>query len=492
MDRAKRAAAMRAMAFVTSVAIAASACAAIDDGTTDEVVVGDDGGKADGTTETKVRTGDTSVWVRNEIKRETRGDRQVLVVRGRTSRDVTSGYGFVFDDPVGDWAALGARSFEVTYATDEFGLLDGGQHFVSLSFKHSADRPDSLTARVVARAKLGSFTGDGSYLDADVVPVVNAGLTVWRVKGRTSSTIYGVRASVGTVRKTDSKHFEIDLARDDIRALIGTSTKLAVEVDLSNGTHTKNALVSLRLAELGLTSEDAYEVWPQPTCTDEVRTCLAALPDGTVDLAACGEAIEVRVCQGQLGVVFDAAAYAAVWPTVTARTSSTAFRADMTALVGADRLEQYQGLAEQTLEARLEGLYGLWYVDAAARDAAVTAVIEAAFDQIYARPFELLDEPHLPTPNDLDATRQVIADALLQYLASIDLTHTEFNRSLEELAHLFRTRHISDLRAWRETVTPQHALNGRDVYIGNWLDPYVEITVVRATGAVELVHFEID
>ena len=41
-------------------------------------------------------------------------------------------------------------------------------------------------------------------------------------------------------------------------------------------------------------------------------------------------------------------------------------------------------------------------------------------------------------------------------------------------------------------MEPEDAGNGRDVYIGNWLDPYVEIKVVRATGVVESVYFEID
>jgi hypothetical protein len=344
---------------------------------------------------------------------------------------------------------------------------------------------------VVAKTALTSFTGSGAYLDADVVPVVSGGRTVWRVKGRTSSALSGVRASHGDARTADSTHFVVDLAREDVHALLGTSNSWSVTVDLASGSRTKSAKLVLRLGALGLTSEDPYEVWPPLTCTDEVRECLASLPPGTTDLAACGEAREVRACQGQVGVTFDDAAFEAAMQTGLARVSTTSARSDYAALAGADRVEQLQGVAEQTLEYELERLYGTFYADAAARDAAVAAAIDHAIDLVYAHPMDAL-EPHPPAPGDLDGTRQVVADALLTYLESIDLENTEFDRSLEELCRLFRTRHVADLRAWRTTVTPQDVGNGRDVYIGNWLDPYVEIKVVRATGVVESVLFEID
>jgi hypothetical protein len=484
---------MKLHAMLTSAVVAAvMASCAVDETTTDQVDVADDAGKADSATETKVRTGETSVWIRTEIARQTRGDRQVLVVRGRASRDVIDGYGFVFDDPVGDWASLTARTFEVTYATDDAGLLDGGQHFVRLGFKPSASRPDWLTALVVARTRLVGFSGNGASLGSDVAPVINAGRTVWRVTGTTPSKMYGLRVNVGEATKLDDRHFRIDLAREDVFALVGTSSWIEIGVDLADGAHTKKARLGARVKTVGLTSEDPYEVWPPASCTDEVRSCLDALPDGTLDLASCGEAIEVRMCQGQIGVTFDDVAFQAATQLVNARSSSAAFRSDAVALVGADKSEELQFLVEQTAQSRFENLFGTWYVDAAARDAAVAAAIEGVFDLAYARPLTLGGEPHAPAPGNLAGTRQVIADALLTYLDGVDLTNTEFGRPLEVLAHEYRARHVADLRAWRETATAQDAGNGRDVYVGNWLDPYVEITVVRATGVVENVFFEID
>ena len=48
--------------------------------------------------------------------------------------------------------------------------------------------------------------------------------------------------------------------------------------------------------------------------------------------------------------------------------------------------------------------------------------------------------------------RQVAADAVLAELARMDFLHTEFSRTLEDLTHQFRTQHVDDIRAFRETI----------------------------------------
>jgi hypothetical protein len=479
--------------------LVAAACAAETGPLTDEAEVPIDDGKADASGETRVRVGETSVWVRNEIRRETRDDgRQVLQVRGRASRNITDGSAFVFDDVKGDWASLGARSFEVTYPTDDAGFLEGGDHFVRLHFVPSAGRPDVLTAKVVARARLGGFTGDGVWLDADVRPVVSGGRVVWRISGRAASPLQGLRVRAGDlylddVEQLSDRDFTVDLARDHVTALVGAAGALAFEAELPDGLHTKTARLGLRLRSLGLTAGDPYEVWPPPVCEDEVRACLDALPSGTLDLSSCGEAIAVRACAGQVGVSFDDVAFAAALSRAQAILAEPdGFVADAPALIGADRALEYGYMVGETVQGELEGLFGTWYPDEAARDAAADAAIDRAIDLAYARPLDIYGEPHPAAPGDLAGTRQVVADALLAHLDGLDLTQTEFGRSLDELADRFRAWHVTDLRTWRETVEPQDAGDGRDVYIGNWLNPYVEIKVVRATGVVEDVYFEID
>ncbi len=479
--------------------LSGAACSIDPESTTDEAEVAlDEEGKADAATETRVRTGETSVWVRNEIRRETRADgRQVFVVRGRTSRDVTDGTAFVFDDVVGDWAKLSARTYEVTYATDDGGLLDGQDHFVRLHFKPSAGRPDVLTTRVVARPRLGSFSGTGLSLAADVKPIVVAGRGVFRITGTASTKIYGLRVRAGDVSLSDikvigDKKFQVDLLRDHVTAIAGTTAELTFEVDLSSGTKTKKAKLSLRLAELGITSDDPYEVWPPMTCTETVSACLQSLPDGALDLSSCGETVEVRACEGQVGVMFDDVAFGAAMSLARSKVSqSPAFVADAGALIGSDRLDPFTEGVEQTINDRLEQMVGRRYANAGARDAAVTAEIDAVIDLAYARPLDIYGEPHPAAPGNLVGTRHAVADALLLYLDSIDLEHTEFGRPLEVLARQYRSQHVAAIRAFRTTVEPD-AQGDSDIFISNWLNPYVEISVVRATGVVSGVFFEID
>ena len=336
------------------------------------------------------------------------------------------------------------------------------------------------------------------WLSSDVAPVVYGGQVVFRVEGNASSKLYGLRARVGdlylTPRTLDDTHFEIDLSRDDVIALAGTTTSLVVEVDLIGGTQTKSARLVVKLAKLGMTSEDPYEVWPPLTCTDEVRSCLEGLPAGTLDTAACGESLEVRQCQGQVGVTFDDVAFAAAMDDAQALLADPAgFAGDADALIGADRETEFSYMVQQTVEGRLEQMFGRWYPDAASRDAAAAAEIAAVIDLAYARPLEIWgDGPHAPLPGDAAAMNQVVADALLLHLATLDLVETEFARPLEELCRTYRDWHVTDLRAWRAGVEKVDGGSNRDVYIGSWLDPYVEITTDRTTGAVLNVYFEID
>lgn len=475
-------------------------CAAEDtEPSLDEIEVTDDGGKADGATETRVRAAGTTLWVRNEVRRERRADdREVFVVRGRTSRNLVDGYGFVFDDPKGDFASLSARTFEITYATDDAGLVQGQDHFVSLTMVPSRDRPDSLTGRLVVRPRLTEFSGYGAYLVSEVKPIVYGGRVVYRIRGTTSSTLEGLRVQAGDLfiddaRILDDTHFEVDLGGDHLRALAGTAMELQFHLELATGATTKRARLALGLKQLGLTSDDPEQVWPPRTCTDEVRACLSALPPGTLDLSPCGQAVEVLQCPAQAGVTFDEAAITAAMDQARLRLlDPQGFAADAPALVGADRVDGFSYDVEQTVEWNLQQIFGQWYPDAAARDAAAAAQIEAAFDLAYARPLDIIGEPHPPAPGDLAATRDVVADALLLHLASLDLEATEFGRSLDELAQVFRVRHVADLRAWRLNPERVELANGHDVYIGRWLDPYVEITVNRASGKVTQVYFEID
>ncbi len=203
-----------------------AACAAEPDFLDDEVEIDPDG-KADAASEVSVRTGETTVWMRPELER--RGD--LFVLRGRASRNITEGMGFIIDDPYGDFAQRSARTFEVTWPVSTARtLVDGVDQFVRLSFTHSNGRPDALTARAVVRPRFASFTGSSNiYLTAELTPVVVAGEVFYRAKGKTPSQMLALDVSVNgkvhPVRQTDNTHFEIDLAPDVAFAIAGATSR---------------------------------------------------------------------------------------------------------------------------------------------------------------------------------------------------------------------------------------------------------------------------
>jgi hypothetical protein len=483
---------MRASTLALFLACTLPACSAADpaDLTPDEIELTDDA-KTDSVAEVSVRAGLTTLWIDRALPAS--GGRFWLM--GRTSRELTDGRGFVFDDPYGEYEALGKKSFRLGYSnTDIASLVHGVNQFIGLSFKPSAGRPDHLTARVVVRPRLHTFSGSGASLTAELTPVISGGRTVYRIKATAPSKIYGLQVDAAGVNLTDVKklddtHFQVDLLLDHLIDLVQNRGDLTVKVRLLSGQQTKRCKLQLAVKSLGLTDGDAYDKWPAPTCTATAKACLAALPAGTVDLGSCGEAIKVQQCQGQLGVTVDDVAIQAALKALDARVTDPAgFAKDAIGLVGADKALELVGAVNELVGERLQNQFGKWYPTAAARDAAMSAELEAGIDHAYARPFTII-EPHAPIPGDLAQARHVAADALLGYLATLDLVNTEFGRPLEEMARTYRAQHVQSVRDFRETAT---TYGTTDIYLGGWLGAHVEIEVSKVTGKLVNIYFEID
>ncbi|MBA3457071.1 MAG: hypothetical protein H0T42_28570, partial [Deltaproteobacteria bacterium] len=412
---------------------------------------------------------------------------------------------FVFDDVYGDFASRSARAFEVTWPVSTArGLVDGVDQFIRTTFTPSSGRPDTLTSRVVVRPRFSSFSGATTvYLTAELTPVVLGGTVVYRAKGRTSSAMSGLTASVNGVsltdlRRTDATHFEIDLAPDHAFAIAGASAanaKLVITASLASGSSvTKNARLGLSIKKLGVTAGDAYEQWPRVGCTSATQSCLAALPMGAIDLGRCGEAIAVLQCVGQLGATVDEQAFQAALADGAARTASAPFLTDAAGLVGPARVNAFAGNAQELVQARLEPLFGRWYASTAARDEELTAAVDAAIVAAYARPLDLVD-PITPIAGNAAVTRQVAADALLAELATYDFVNSEFSRSYDELIASYRAQHVASIREIREmgVIEPYAGHPEWDVITGRWLSgPYIEITILKTTGAAVHVLIEID
>ncbi len=485
----------RSPAAVLIAVLLLAACAGDDPGETADVDVESDPGKADGY-ELYVRVAGTSLWLDSLLDRRVSGERTDWVLSGRTSRNLEGGFGFIFDDPVGEFAQVSARRFEVAYAAPDRGLGIGGQHFVNLSF--ASGTPESMTARVLVRPRLLGFSGAGATIEGDVVPVWDGHRFVWRVHGRTWSAAQRVDVEaggngVGTVTLLDGRDFRVDLDEFELARWAGSDSTLYFHVRTAGGTQTKRARLELTIKKFGFTSGDPYEVWPPFECDPDVRTCLEHLAPGG-DTEICGDAREVMTCGLPAPFVFDDVAFAAAMDRVDALlTDPAGFAGDVDALVGDDRVDQYSEAVRMLIEHQFEVLYGTAFTTAAELDQAVQGVIDVAIDMAYARPFKmLLEAPHAPAPGSVAGTRQVVADYLLLRLAEMDLQNTEFGRGYDDLVKMFRARHVADLRALREQVTPVDGGGGRDVYVGNWLDPYIEVRVNRSTGVAETLLFEID
>ena len=473
-----------------------AACAEGGDSLVDETEVSPElETKADTATELSVRAGDTTLWVNKTVAR--RGD--LYVLRGRTSRNLTDGNGFIFDDVYGDFAKKTARTFELTWPVSTArSLVDGVDQFIRMQFVHSSTRPDSLTARVVVRPRLVTFTGSTKiYLVAELSPVVYGGTVVYRLQGHTYGANTGVRALIdgvelSDVRRLDSEKFVVDLQPQQAFDLTAGGD-IQIIADFSTGGVEKRATLGLGLKKLGMTSGDVEMVWPPVQCTPGVRSCLQGLADGTLDLGRCGVAVEVNACAGQVGVFVDDVAFQATLHDADVRLATPAAKADAAALVGSDKANEWLFGAKETVEGELQQQFGRWYLSANARTQMLGAALERGLDHAYARPLDIV-EPHAAVPGNAAAMRNVAADAVLAELDAMDFVHSEFARSLESLTHEYRAQHIADIKEFRESIVPE-AYPGHpewDVYIGRWLGLHTEITVVRTTGDVVQRLVEID
>jgi hypothetical protein len=498
---------MRRLACLGFVLIASlvASCADAGHDDTDEVTAPeDDSGKADGSTELRVRAGETTLWVNQGLTRREGPGGPELVLRGRTSRDIEDGRGYIFDDVFGEFFIRSQRTFELTFGLSwAQGLIDGVPQFIGLNFKHSSTRPDALTARAIVRPRLHSFTGTSKlYFTAELTPVVWGGRVVYRIKGHTTTgtTTTIIEAQLGDQSLSDIRvfddhsRFEIDLMPEQALEFIGGTQELEVRAYTGDGPVTKKMKLGASIKKLGFTAGDVEAVWPPITCTTGVRTCLQGLPDGSLDLGGCGEAVAVNACASEVGVFVDDVAFIAALDSGYAQVSTAAFRADATALVGAERIEGYLGNVEMTIESKLEQMFGRWYLSTATRDAALAAQASYGIDTAVARPIDLVEQYVEPAPGNVPATRDLIADAVLVHIGSLDLRTYEWGRSMEELVHDYRAQHVASIRGFRELAQPEPWPTHPewDLYVGNWLGAYIEVTVLKATGEIVNILFEVD
>ncbi len=241
-----------ALLFAAAVLLGSVGCVATDDTYDEAESVAAADGKADASSELRVRAGDTTVWMTTALARVEDDRGPAFVLRGRASREVTDGNAYIFDDVYGEFGLRGPRSFEVRWdiRSNTAPLIQGVQQYQSLNFVHSATRPDHLTSRVIVRPRLDSFSGATSiYLTAELTPVVVDGRVVYRLAGKSSrafAAVVAIRGDIAMAAKpVDATHFVVDLTQADVDALAGaTGAQLEVVLD---GTTRKRAHLGLAI-----------------------------------------------------------------------------------------------------------------------------------------------------------------------------------------------------------------------------------------------------
>jgi hypothetical protein len=251
--------------------------------------------------------GDTELSVETLGTFETRNGQRALVLRGTTSRYLSSVYSFVPDDIFGEASIISERRFEVVLREGHElnTVLSGLPLFISITT--NTGTPRSFTARIVVAPRFFDMRGATAIiLDEKVDPFYLRNGTdnlVYRGKVDVvgvSATSLSVVAPDGvpTVASVDADTYRLDWQYPVVYQAIDPHTMpMTFTATLPDGTTLhKSARLVARITELAVTAGDPYEVWPTPPCQLPVYQCIQAQPTGTDDLTACGTYRQVARC----------------------------------------------------------------------------------------------------------------------------------------------------------------------------------------------------
>ncbi len=221
---------------------------------------------ASATTELSARAGETTMWVHPGLARATRNGHDVLVLTGRTSRNVVGGEARGGLAAGGTWAKTGIRTFEATWGTDgAAALLAGAPVLLDVTMTPSKGRPDTLTGRVVARPMLAGTAVAGVALSQDVTPIATTAGTVYRIHGQATGKVTALTVRLGAdavPATTAGKAFQADLTEAQLTAAVGTGASVVASLKVSGHAAVVSAKLVLRVVEFGVTDQDPAATWP--------------------------------------------------------------------------------------------------------------------------------------------------------------------------------------------------------------------------------------
>ena len=229
---------------------------------------------------------------------------RALILHATANRYLESVFSFVPDDGFGEAHIISERRLEVVlhegYELNT--VLSGLPLFVAVNTFTGS--PNRYTAKIEIAPRFYDFRGStGIWIDEGVTPrykVTGNDHLVYRGSTHVLADQLTVTAPNGapTVARVDADSFNLDWSYSSLHQAIDPHTvPLTFAANLTGGgTAQKTSRLVARVVSLALTSGDAYEVWPSPTCRPAVYSCIHAEPTGATDFTSCGTYREVSRC----------------------------------------------------------------------------------------------------------------------------------------------------------------------------------------------------
>jgi hypothetical protein len=300
-----------------------------------------------------------TVWFDTTAVPEWRYEQTVWVLKGRGSKNLNSTFSFASDDEFGEALITSARKFDVVVDMASMAhLLEGNRIYVEMTTKSGATTRYFTSLQMVPR--FARFSGSSQIsLQETMSPIWLGEQIVWRGKASTANGLHGfaVQAtdavtegvvSAGKGRRFDWTWANLMLASDPPFDLVRfTSTSAA-------GPVTKDAGIDLVVTDLQLSESIPVQDF---SCRPEVRSCLQALPAGTLDTSSCGAGVAVKAC----------------WWEIPHQPSASKFAVDLSSYLGGWYGEHAQDVASS-------GGSPLMQAQAGVHVAQVTAITDPADD----------------------------------------------------------------------------------------------------------------
>lgn len=226
------------------------------------------------------------------------GQNGVARVHGLANQGLEHTLAFIPDDEIGS-THDSPKSFITSFHGSELRQFFNGR---PAFFGMSTSAGEHYTARADLAVKLHVASPASIKVTTTSSSVLVGGVSLIRVKGIYSKTLTGAKATVdgadlaGTV---SGKSWSFDYPIPFMSDVVANETPLAITLTTASGHVSGKLDATLKVDAIELTTDDAYDVWPTPSCDPDILSCIQ-MPANAVDTSACGDAWNVAPCWNQI------------------------------------------------------------------------------------------------------------------------------------------------------------------------------------------------